>query len=57
VTPESEVETAVREIRRNTRKKYSEDGKIRFVLECLRGGIGIAELRRREGIHLNMYYK
>jgi transposase len=31
--------------------------KVRIVLEGLRGEVTIAELRRREGIHPNMYYK
>lgn len=57
MTPGREVETTVCEIRRNTRKKYSEDEKIRIVLECLQGGTGVPELRRRKGIHMNMHYK
>jgi transposase len=52
-----DVETTVREIRRKTRKKYSAEEKIRILLEGLRGENTIAELRRREGIHPNMYYK
>jgi transposase len=51
------VESAVREIRRKTRKKYSAEEKVRIVLEGLRGEEKIAELCRREGIHQNMYYK
>jgi transposase len=51
------VESTVREIRRNSRKKYSAEEKVRIVLEGLRGEVTIAELCRREGIHPNMYYK
>ncbi len=53
----SSVEATVREIRRNSRKKYSAEEKVRIVLEGLRGEVTIAELCRKEGIHPNMYYK
>ena len=51
------VEKTVRNIRRQTRKKYSAEDKIRIVLEGLRGEITIAELCRREGINSNLYYR
>ena len=51
------AEEVVREIRRQTRKKYNAEEKIRIVLEGLRGEESIAELCRREGIAPNMYYK
>jgi transposase len=51
------AEAVVRDIRRQTRKKYSAEEKIRIVLEGLRGEDSIAELCRREGIGPNMYYK
>ncbi len=47
----------VRNIKRNTRKKYSSEEKIRIVIEGLPGEISIAELCRREGIFPNMYYR
>ena len=47
----------IRDIRRQTRRKYSAEEKIRIVLEGLRGEDSIAELCRREGINPNMYYK
>jgi len=50
------AESKVKEIRRNTRKKYSAEEKIRIVIEGLRGEISIAELCRKEGIHPNLYY-
>lgn len=51
------VEATVREIRRNSRKKYSAEEKVRIVLEGVRGEVTIAELCRKEGIHPNIYYK
>lgn len=51
------AEAVVRDIRRQTRKKYSAEEKIRIVLEGLRGEDSIAELCRREGINPNLYYK
>ena len=51
------TESVVREIRRNTRRKYSAEEKIRIVLEGLRGEESIAAICRREGIHTNLYYK
>ena len=37
-------ESMVREIRQNTRRKYTSEEKIRIVLEGLRGIVSIAEL-------------
>ena len=51
------IEKTVRNIRRQTRKKYSAEDKIRIVLEGLRGETTIAELCRREGINSNLYYR
>jgi transposase len=51
------AESVVRQIRRQTRRKYSAEEKIRIVLEGLRGEDSIAELCRREGINSNLYYK
>jgi hypothetical protein len=42
--PRSSAEQHVREIRRQTRKQYSAEEKIRIVLEGLRGEYSIAEL-------------
>ena len=55
--PQSSAEQHVREIRRQTRKRYSSEEKIRIVLEGLRGEYSIAELCRREGIAQGLYYK
>ena len=51
------AEKVVQDIRRATRKHYSAEEKIRIVLEGLRGEDSIAELRRREGIAQNLYYR
>ena len=50
------AETAVRDIRRKTRKQYSAEEKIRIVLSGLRGEAIIAELCRREGIAESLNY-
>ena len=49
-------ESVVRDIRRNTRRKYSSEEKIRIVLEGLRGEESIAAICRKEGISPNLYY-
>ena len=54
--PKSAPEARVREIRRQTRRRYSVEDKIRIVLEGLKGEDSIAELCRREGISPNLYY-
>ena len=46
------AEETVRHIRRETRRKYNAEEKIRIVLEGLRGEASVAELCRREGINL-----
>ena len=53
----SSPESIVREIKRQTRRKFTAEEKIRIVLEGLRGEAGIADLCRKEGIHPTMYYK
>ncbi len=49
------TEKKIKEIKRQTRKKYSSEEKIRIVLDGLRGEDSIAEICRREGIHANLY--
>ena len=55
--PQPWAKQHAREIRRQTRKRYSSEEKIRIVLEALRGEYSIAELCRREGIAQGLYYK
>ena len=50
----SNTEKTVKDIRRNTRRKFSTEEKIRIVLDGLRGESSIAELCRREGINPNL---
>ncbi len=51
------AEQVIKDIRRQTRRKFSAEEKIRIVLEGLRGEEGIATLCRREGIAANLYYR
>ena len=50
------AEQVVKDIRRQTRRHFSAEDKIRIVLEGVRGEDSIAELCRREGIASSMYY-
>jgi len=50
-------ESVVRDIKRQTRRKFSSEEKIRIILEGLKGETSIAELCRREGIVANLYYR
>ena len=51
------TEKTIRNIHRQNRKEYSAEGKIRIVLDGLRGDESIAELCRRDGLSQSMYYK
>ncbi len=55
--PKESAEQAVKDIRRQTRRRYSPEERIRIVLEGLRGEDSIAELCRKEGINPNLYYR
>jgi len=57
MTEKESTEKKIRNMRRQNRKKYSAEEKIRIVLEGLRGDESIAELCRREGLSQSMYYK
>jgi len=50
-------QAVVKEIRRQTRRKFTAEEKIRIVLEGLKGEASIAEVCRREGIVTNLYYR
>ena len=54
---ERSSERIIKDIKRQTRKQYSAEEKIRIVLDGLRGEDSIAELCRREGISQGIYYK
>src|SRR6478752_6811366 len=49
------AERVVKDIRRQTRRQYSAEVKIRIVLEGLRGEENISELCRQEGTAASMY--
>jgi transposase len=57
VKKKSSTDEVVREIKRNTRRKFTSEEKIRIVLEGLRGEESIATICRREGINPNLYYR
>ena len=46
----------MKDIRRQTRRHFSAEDKIRIVLNGLRGEDSIAELCRKEGIAQSLYY-
>jgi len=57
MTRKNSSERLVRDIKRNTRRKYSSEEKIRIVIEGMRGEVSIAELCPKEGIAQNLYYR
>ena len=52
-----EADRLVRNIKRQTRRKFNSEEKIRIVLAGLRGEDSVAELCRHEGIDQNLYYR
>jgi transposase len=50
-------ESVVKEIKRNTRRTFNSEEKIRIILEGLRGEDSIANICRKEGIAPSIYYK
>jgi len=50
-------ESVVREIKRNTRRKFNAEEKIRIILGGLKGEDSIANICRKEGVAPSMYYK
>ena len=55
--PQNNPESVVREIKRNTRRKFNSEEKIRIILEGLKGEDSIANICRKEGIAPSVYYK
>ena len=55
-TAKAPAERVVKDIRRQTRRHFSAEDKIRIVLDGLRGEDSIAELCRKEGIAQSLYY-
>lgn len=56
-TKKKTAEAIVKNVKRNTRKKYSSEEKIRIVIEGLRGEESVASLCRKEGIAPTVFYK
>ncbi len=50
-------ESVVREIKRNTRRKFNSEERIRIILDGLKGEDSIANICRKEGIAPSVYYK
>jgi len=46
-----------KEIKRQTRRKFTAEEKIKIVLEAMRGEVTIAAVCRKYGIHQNNYFK
>ena len=51
------TESLIRDVKRQTRRQFSAEEKIRIVLEGLRGEESVAAICRKESIHPNLYYK
>jgi len=51
-----DADRVVKDIKRQTRRRFSSEDKIRIVLAGLRGDDSIAELCRQEGIAQSQYY-
>lgn len=51
------AEAVVKDIKRQTRRKFSAEEKIKIVLEGLKGEDSIAEICRRESIAPALYYR
>lgn len=60
-SPSSEQRTPalsiIKDIKRQTRRQYTAEEKIRIVLEGLQGEHSVAEICRREGLNTNVYYR
>ena len=56
-THKAQADAIVRSVKRQTRRKFNSEEKIRIVLAGIRGEESVAELCRQEGIHQNLYYR
>jgi len=56
-TQKASADAIVRNVKRQTRRKFNSEEKIRIVLAGIRGEESVAELCRQEGIHQNLYYR
>jgi transposase len=53
----SKPKDVIKQIKKEARRQFSAEKKIRIVLEGLRGETPISEICRREGIASSVYYK
>lgn len=51
------VTQLINDVKRQTRRRYSSEEKIKIVLEGMRGEESIAEICRKYNLHQNLYYK
>ena len=57
-TPKKKTEeNFIKDIRRNTRRIFSSEQKIQFVMEALRAEMSVAELCRKYSINESQFYK
>jgi transposase len=54
--PQQDSEVFVKGVKRQTRKKFTAEEKIRIVLEGMKRDVSVSELCRREGIPSSAYY-
>lgn len=57
MAPKKKSESIIRDIKRQTRRKFSAEEKISIILEGLKGEVSVASLCRREGIAPTLYYR
>lgn len=57
MTRKKKTESIVKDIKRQTRRKFSAEEKIRIVLEGLKGEESVAAICRKEGISAPLYYR
>jgi len=56
-TKKKSAESLMKDIKRQTRRVYSSEEKIRIIIEGMRGEESIASICRKHGIHEGLYYK
>lgn len=55
--PKKNAESVIKDIKRQTRRKFSAEEKIRIVVEGLKGEESLSAICRREGIAPALYYR
>jgi len=57
MTKKKNAGSLINDLKRQTKKRYSAEEKVRIVIEGMRGEVSVAELCREEGISQANYYK